>query len=97
MIQFVKLLFDCVWQLFSIKWPGFDFPIGYAFLGVALSVVVLRLCGVVLGLGIGNASMDFGSSSEGRAFSFGSPGPRLGTGSQQQLLLSSNPRKDDEF
>lgn len=97
MIQFVKLLFDCAWKLLSIKWPGFDFPIGYAFLGVALSVIVLRLCGTVLGLGIGSASMNFGSSGDRKPFSFGSSGSRLGTGSQQQLLLSSNPRKDDEF
>lgn len=66
MLNFIKLLFDCVWSLFSIPWPGFNFPIGYAFLGVGFSVVVLKLCGLVLGVGIGS-SMTGAVSSYQRA------------------------------
>ncbi len=42
-----------------IPWPGFNFPIGYAFLGVAFAVISLRLAlslfNVSLGSGIAGA------------------------------------------
>ena len=67
MLDFVKLLFDSVWQLFSIKWPGFDFPIGYAFLGAAFAAIALKTFGFFLGLGIGSSVTGAVSSYQKRA------------------------------
>ena len=50
MIEFIKLFFSKTWEFFSIKWPGFDFTIGTAFLAVSLSVgalvAVMNMAGV---------------------------------------------------
>ena len=43
MVDFISTLFNTVWDLMMIKWPGFDFPIIYAFLGAAFAVIALRL------------------------------------------------------
>lgn len=59
MFEFLSMFFNAVWDLFMIPWPGFDFPIIYAFLGVAFGVISLRLIlslfNVSLGSSISNA------------------------------------------
>lgn len=67
MLDFVKLLFDTVWKLFNIKWPGFDFPIGYALLGVAFAAICLKTFGFFLGLGVGSSVSGAVSSYQRRA------------------------------
>lgn len=59
MIEFVSMLFNAVWELLSIPWPGFSFPIGYAFLGVAFAVIALRLVGQMFDHSIGFGSITF--------------------------------------
>lgn len=55
MLDFIYLLFRSIWNLFCIKWPGFDFPIGAAFIGVSFSVIVLRIIGSLLGISLGSS------------------------------------------
>jgi len=50
MIEFLKMFFSKIWELFSIKWPGFEFSIGSVFLAAAVSVgaltAILKMVGV---------------------------------------------------
>ena len=50
---FLGILFNSVWDMFSISWPGFKFSIGYVFLGVGFAVVALRIMGRLFSLNIG--------------------------------------------
>lgn len=52
--QFIQIFFGGIWSLFSIDWPGFNFPIGYAFLGVAFAVVALRLFTGLFSVNVGS-------------------------------------------
>lgn len=55
MLDFISLFFSKVWELFTIKWPGFDFPIWAAFLGVAFAVIALSLVGRLFNVSVGSA------------------------------------------
>lgn len=49
-MEFVKVWFNAIWDLFSIKWPGFDFSIGMAFVGATLAGIGLTIVGSVFEL-----------------------------------------------
>lgn len=55
MLKFISLFFSKIWELLSIKWPGFDFPIWAAFLGVAFAVIALSLVGRLFNVSVGSA------------------------------------------
>ena len=55
MLQFISLFFNKIWDLFSVKWPGFDFPVWAAFLGVSFATVALSLVGRLFGVPVGSA------------------------------------------
>lgn len=61
-MEFVKVWFDAIWQLFSIKWPGFDFSIGIAFAACILVVIALSLVGKVFDLSFGGAKQKGGNN-----------------------------------
>lgn len=48
--DFFYMFFEKIWDLFSIKWPGFDFTFGQVFLAVLLGSaalgIVMKLIGV---------------------------------------------------
>ena len=64
MLEFVSMLFNAAWELLSIPWPGFSFPIGYAFLGVAFAAIALRLVGQLFDHSIGFGSISISSGNE---------------------------------
>ena len=53
MYKFLNMFFNSVWDLFSLKWPGFDFSIGTVFLGAAFALVALRIFGKLFSMHIG--------------------------------------------
>ena len=59
MYEFLSLLFNAVWDLFMIPWPGFDFPIVYAFLGVAFAVISLKLILTLFNVSLGSTISSF--------------------------------------
>lgn len=50
MIEFFRILFSSVWELFSIKWPGFGFSFGAVALGAVAAVFSLKVLGMILGI-----------------------------------------------
>ena len=66
MYQFLSLLFNAVWDLFMIPWPGFDFPIVYAFLGVAFAAISLKLLLSLFNVSLGSSISSFVRSSNNR-------------------------------
>lgn len=65
MLDFIALFFSKIWELFSIKWPGFDFPIGYAFLGVSFSVIALGIVARLLNISLGSAASSVAGAVKG--------------------------------
>ena len=59
MTEYLSLLFGSSWELFSITWPGFDFPISYAFLGVAFASIALTVIGGLFDVRFGSALSGF--------------------------------------
>ena len=49
-MAFITVLFDFIWRLFSLPWPGMPFTFGQAFLAAILSsgslAILLKLFGV---------------------------------------------------
>lgn len=66
MFEFLSMFFNAVWDLFMIPWPGFDFPIIYAFLGVAFGVISLRLILSLFGVSLGHSLSDAVKSANSR-------------------------------
>lgn len=57
-MEFISVLFDTVWELFSIKWPGFNFSIGTAIIAASLAVVGLRIIGKALGISFSTGGLN---------------------------------------
>lgn len=55
MLEWFRLLFDSVWDLFSVNWPGFEFPIVYAFLGCSFAVIALKIILSLFGVSLGSS------------------------------------------
>ena len=53
MWDFFSLLFESVWSMFSLTWPGFDFSIGIVFVGAAFGLIALRIIGRMFNMNIG--------------------------------------------
>lgn len=84
MIEFLKMFFSNIWELFSIKWPGFEFSIGSVFLAATVSVgaltAILKMVGVQL------PDSDF----VGQLFA-----SRRNTGGNNSLIVISDERRLD--
>lgn len=80
MLDFISLFFSKIWEFFSIKWPGFDFPIWAVFLGVAFSVIALNLIARLFNFSLGSALSGVAGSVKG--------------GNNHNIKISKN-RKDD--
>jgi len=63
-MDFVTVWFDAIWQLFSIKWPGFDFSIGVAFAACILVVIGLALVGKVFDLSFSASAKQRGGNNK---------------------------------
>ena len=55
MLEYLSLLFESSWDMFSITWPGFDFPISYVFLGIAFAAVALKVFGQLFDISLGSS------------------------------------------
>lgn len=61
MIDFIVMWFTKIWELFSIKWPGFNFSIGSVHLAALLSVGALTAIMKMTGVSITGTVRGFGS------------------------------------
>lgn len=50
MFSFIELLFNGVWALYQIKFPGTDMTIGSIAIGAVVVVISLKLLGIITGL-----------------------------------------------
>lgn len=50
MFEFITLLFEGVWALYQIKFPGTEMSIGSIAIGAVVVVISLKLLGVMTGL-----------------------------------------------
>lgn len=61
LIDFIKLLFSTVWNMFSVPWPGFQFTIGQAHLATLASVGALTMITKMNGVSITGTFRGFSS------------------------------------
>lgn len=50
MLDAIRTLFVSTWELFTIKWPGFEFTFGAVAVGAVAAVFSLKLLGMLLGI-----------------------------------------------
>lgn len=55
MLDFIRMFLSRSWEFFCIRWPGFDFTIGQAFLAVFASLAALRVVMRMSGISISGA------------------------------------------
>lgn len=66
MVDFFRMFISRSWEFFCIRWPGFGFTVGQAFLAVFASLaaarVVMRMSGVSLSGSVSGAVKAYRSS-----------------------------------
>lgn len=56
-MEIIKVFLSKSWEFFSIKWPGFDFSIGAAYLAVLVSLACLSAFMRMTGVSVSSAAV----------------------------------------